>query len=250
MNIELENLIDMALADGKVTDKERQVLQRKVQELGVDQDEFEMVLEAKLHLAQKSAAPPPQPASEHEKPKSQKHGNLKKCPSCGEGVVSMSLNCSACGHEYTNIKSNPTILDLLEKIEQIEKNKNSSLLHLSAGKKLVEGQEFEDKKNELIQNYPVPNSKEDILEILTYSLSKVTSMSQLDNPWAVKADEVIMKSRFLFKNDKEMLIKIDEFEKQLKRRKKGPIIVIAICFIIIFGGAALVMIFGGNLINK
>tara|TARA_B110000967_G_C18566251_1_gene402595 strand:- start:16 stop:144 length:129 start_codon:yes stop_codon:yes gene_type:complete len=36
------------LADGILTDKERQVLQRNAQELGVDQDEFEMVLDAKL----------------------------------------------------------------------------------------------------------------------------------------------------------------------------------------------------------
>ena len=49
MNIELEKLIDLAIADGIITDKKKQVLEKKREELGVDLDEFEMVLEAKLH---------------------------------------------------------------------------------------------------------------------------------------------------------------------------------------------------------
>lgn len=50
MHPELEKLIDLAVVDGKVTEKEKEVLQRKARELNVDQDEFEMVLEAKLFI--------------------------------------------------------------------------------------------------------------------------------------------------------------------------------------------------------
>lgn len=49
MNIELEKLIDLAIADGTLTEKKKQVLEKKRQELGVDLDEFELVVEAKLH---------------------------------------------------------------------------------------------------------------------------------------------------------------------------------------------------------
>ena len=76
MNPELEKLIDLALADSVLTDKERAVLQKKADSLGVDQDEFEMILEGKLHIAQKAAAPPPPTADE--KPGSNKEGDLKK----------------------------------------------------------------------------------------------------------------------------------------------------------------------------
>lgn len=55
---ELERLIDLVLADGVLSDKERQVLYRKAQELGVDKDEFEMVLECKLRSSQQPSAPP------------------------------------------------------------------------------------------------------------------------------------------------------------------------------------------------
>ena len=52
---ELEQLIEFALADGELTDKERAVLTRKAQEAGVDLDEFEMILDAKLHLVKKTS---------------------------------------------------------------------------------------------------------------------------------------------------------------------------------------------------
>ncbi len=50
MNPQIEKLIDLALADGVLTEKKREILTRKAIELGEDMDEFEMVLEGKLHL--------------------------------------------------------------------------------------------------------------------------------------------------------------------------------------------------------
>ena len=53
-NKELENLINIALEDGVLTDKEKQVLSKKAEALGVDLDEFEMVLDARLAKQNKS----------------------------------------------------------------------------------------------------------------------------------------------------------------------------------------------------
>lgn len=47
-NEELEQLIDAALTDGELTEKEKQILFKKAQAMGVDLDEIEMVLEARL----------------------------------------------------------------------------------------------------------------------------------------------------------------------------------------------------------
>ena len=47
-NEQLEKLIEMALMDGELTEKEKQILFKKAESFGVDLDEFEMVLEAKL----------------------------------------------------------------------------------------------------------------------------------------------------------------------------------------------------------
>lgn len=53
--IDLDALINAALADGVVTDKERAILIKKVTEAGMDVDEFELLLDGKIVEAQKKA---------------------------------------------------------------------------------------------------------------------------------------------------------------------------------------------------
>jgi hypothetical protein len=48
MHPEIENLINMALADGLVTEKEREIILRKADKLALDLDEVEMYLEGKI----------------------------------------------------------------------------------------------------------------------------------------------------------------------------------------------------------
>jgi hypothetical protein len=85
MNSEIDNLINLALADGEVTDKERAIILRKAESLGIDKDEVEMILEAKLHQLKNKAVEP-------------KKENVNKCPSCGEIIHGLSQVCSSCGY--------------------------------------------------------------------------------------------------------------------------------------------------------
>ncbi len=52
----IEALIKVAIADGKLTDKEKEILFRKAKSMGLDLDEFEMVLEGRLVEVQKAEA--------------------------------------------------------------------------------------------------------------------------------------------------------------------------------------------------
>ena len=54
MNPEIEKLIEFALADGVITDKEREVIRKKAEKLGEDPDEAEMILDAKLVMKDKN----------------------------------------------------------------------------------------------------------------------------------------------------------------------------------------------------
>ena len=54
--IDLEKLMAAALIDGVVTDKERAILIKKVKEAGGDVDEFEMLLDARIHETQQKQA--------------------------------------------------------------------------------------------------------------------------------------------------------------------------------------------------
>lgn len=119
----LESLIDMALSDGELSEKEKQVLFKKAELEGIDLDEFEMVLDAKLFEKQqsvKSVAPttdaPPNPSA----PKSDKFGDVKKCPACGAIAQSFQTKCSDCGHEFSNIGANVSIEKLFQLLIEAE----------------------------------------------------------------------------------------------------------------------------------
>lgn len=154
MHPELERLIDLALADGVLSDKERQVLYRKAQELGVDMDEFEMVLEARTHIAVKSARALEAPSQES-KPQSTKEGALRKCPSCGAPVPAFTLACSSCGHEFRGAAAASSLQQLFETLQGAPLETHATL----------------------ISNFPVPNSREDILEFLSAALGNCTPLT-------------------------------------------------------------------------
>ena len=114
MNPELEKYIDMALVDGVITEDEKAFLIKKADQLGVEKDEFDFILNAKIQMKQKEfqesvPPPPPQNVSANTEKKSQKEGTTKKCPSCGAPVESFNTKCSDCGHEFRNTEAAFTV---------------------------------------------------------------------------------------------------------------------------------------------
>ena len=54
MNEQLIKFIELCLVDGVITDKEREVIFRKSKELGVSEDECEIILEGMLYKSSKN----------------------------------------------------------------------------------------------------------------------------------------------------------------------------------------------------
>ena len=147
---QLEKLIEIALEDGVLTEKERSVLFKKARSLGIDSDEFEMVLESRLKARLGSQQP---------EKKQEKFGTMHKCPSCGSPVPTIATKCRECDYEFRNISANLTIKGLAEKLDSIHPD-----ISFEAG--------IEHKKN-IIMNHPIPNTKEDILEFGIYISSNL-----------------------------------------------------------------------------
>jgi len=102
MNPELEQLVEYALIDGYITDKERQVLINKAKKLGYDIDELEMILDgklSKLNIERQEASP------------------LKKCPNCGEVLTGLNKVCDACDYVIDGISNSDETLE--ESLDEI-----------------------------------------------------------------------------------------------------------------------------------
>lgn len=247
MNAELEKIVDSVLANGELTDRSRELLMKKAEQLGVDLLDFELELESKI--AQKKASTNgPLPIYSSNTPQSNKDGDLKKCPSCGAPVQSFATKCSDCGHEYRNTNASFTVQNLNDKLMKIEEvvrkdyfdNKMDRNVYPKGGlmreekimMKLQAQIDLEieatctDRKINFISTFPIPNTKEDILEILAIGVPEAKrklsfwenaqqSKGKMKKAWAAKCEQIIIKARFSMKDDKKTLEEIEHYAKQL-----------------------------------
>lgn len=239
MSPEIENLMNMALADGEVTEKERGIILRKAEALGEDKDEVEMILDGKIALMIKEQS------SNHTILKINKEGDNKKCPACGSPFNSFTTFCKDCGHEFQNVSKNSTIEDFISFFTSIDEQiKNEYVKNGEdyqdvgwAGNKIKKssflmdneiGKRIHKKKIELISIFEVPNSKEEILSFLSIAISEASKnipfnlvlggnkeIKEIKSAWFTKSKNLIFKSRLLFKDDKKTLDEIENYAKQL-----------------------------------
>jgi hypothetical protein len=234
----IENLIKIALADGEITEKEKQILFKKAEEEGIDLDEFEMVLDGKLFEKKQSLIniETPVPSA----PKSDKYGDVKKCPACGAMVGSFQTECTDCGHEFSNIEANASIdklFKMLNDAEDLRKDDSDTSNPLKAlgsfYAKSFSGMtgpgKVEKKKMEIISNFPIPTTKNDILEFLSLAMPKAKQIGNFltknspDNKthnefaqvWKTKCEQIIMKAKFSMKEDKKALEEIMHYANEL-----------------------------------
>lgn len=232
-NEQLEKLIEMALMDGELTEKEKQVLFKKAEAMGIDLDEFEMVLEAKLFEKTQSI----NQSAANAAPKSDKFGDVKKCPACGSMVQSFQTRCPDCGHDYSNIESNMSIQKLFKMLNDAENERKDD--GISVGKAIGGvlgkmygiggGDKVNNKKKTIIANFPIPTTKNDIIEFLTLALpmakqkgnffTKENDENKLHNElvptWKSKCEQIVLKARFSMKEDKSTLDEINNYAKEL-----------------------------------
>lgn len=83
-------------------------------------------------------------------------GKIKKCPNCGQVIQSFKIKCPSCGFEFSGIEAVKSVKDFFY-VYQRENNKWQRL--------------------ELIKNFPVPNSKEDILEFAILASQQTKSLA-------------------------------------------------------------------------
>lgn len=199
---ELENLIQATLEDGVLEQYEKDALIKRAQAEGVDLTELEIYINSILQKRQREL--------ENEKKANFAKAEQKKkdelgpvCPKCGRQVTSMDLVCE-CGYEFTSKKAlssvqqffeelkNPTLTDAeLESCQEVvtesvkvgeDEKGNPRYRQVPVkdkdGKVQKELDQFaynrmiEKKKKEIISSFPVPNTKEEIIEFLSLAAPK------------------------------------------------------------------------------
>jgi len=241
----LEKFIQAVIADGKITDKERAVVHRKAQEEGVDIDEIDVYMEGLIDAMASvkpasMVSPPPQ--------KSLKYGTVSKCPQCGSIIEAGAVKCPDCGYVFRGLEANTSIqrlskilMDIEEKYRDMKEDKWS--LTSNYFKKL-------DEKATAIKTFPVPTTKEDLLEFIISMKSSCENTSGVNEEpvqkaYKAKYNECMTKAKLLFADDPQFK---PLFESKLKTSMSRSKIIM-----LYFGGLmglSLLIIVGCFLLSK
>ena len=111
---ELDQLIQEYLTDGVLTDKERSVILKKAEGMGLDRDEIDLYLDAqvqKIDQATDAAA---------------RRQKGKTCPYCGGSIPQLADKCPHCGENITAEASN--------ELQEIFDNLEDALVNLKSAK--------------------------------------------------------------------------------------------------------------------
>ena len=220
---ELEQLIDIAIEDGNITDKERLVLYKKAAKFDIDTDELDMILESRLGNGKVSAT-----SVKNESEKIDK--GPKKCPACGASLTDCNMvHCPYCGMKVINI-----VRDILEQLNSIVPPQKSQQ-NTGFWGKLVDLLESEDpngdlftQKENIILGYNVPMAKETILEFLAFSVNKGIKdpefedwTDELGEAWYKKSEQVIAEARRVFGQDADFMATLKDYAVKFGMEKRG-----------------------------
>lgn len=178
-------------------------------------------------------------------------GQLHKCPNCGELLDAFRSHCPSCGYEIRDARSSSSVRELAQKLERIEAERmapieeKKSLMKMVLGKDL-KGEDEEEKAQEkfdeqkkqqkanLIINFSVPNTREDILEFMILASSNIDVKKgindEVSKAWLQKLEQVYQRAQITIRNTnefKQVKFIYDSKQKELgnqKKRKKNKII--------------------------
>jgi RNA polymerase subunit RPABC4/transcription elongation factor Spt4 len=115
-------------------------------------------------------------------PKTVTAGQVRKCPACGAEVPAMTMVCASCGHEFSGVKVSGTVQAFFEKLDALDQQETDK-----AGGNLIMGalgagavSAVDKKKLGFIEGFPIPTTKEDLLEFVIMAASRIDYRGMTD----------------------------------------------------------------------
>lgn len=204
---EMETLIEAVLQDGVLTDQEKAVLVKRAEKEGVDIDELDVYIQSLLQKRHQEEA-----AEDAKADRATKIGSVRRCPNCGYNVPSGFAACPQCGQTFNVTETS----DSWEKLQDKLNSMKAGFWDTGLGKR----------KDEVIINFPVPNTRADLLEFLSSLQPKAKNKkrsfledddaSALASPYAYWQlyCNCINKARISFSNDSSFQFFFDFYEKE------------------------------------
>lgn len=187
-------------------------------------------------------------------------GSIKKCPNCGEIVDAFTVRCKTCGYEFRESSSVSSIEDLKKNIEIINNSTVKDNIFITS---LGMVGERTNKIVSAIKSFNIPNTKEDIVELMFFASSNISIDSYssfqsagkqnekaISEAWKSKMEQAYQKAKISLINDSAFsqieniyISKITEIETAERNRMIKFIVFYIFLFTIILLPFILLMIY-------
>ena len=158
-------------------------------------------------------------------------GEIHKCPQCGEVIDAFVSNCPICGFEFRSEESENSVRAFTRKLSEIESERNETkkagIIIERTGEKGISIKrpdpraidQIDLKKIDLISNFVMPNTKEDLLEFMILASSNINpeasaSPKALSDAWEAKFKQAYQKATILFREKPDL----NAFEELYKKK--------------------------------
>ena len=187
MNNHILQLIKLAKEGGSLTENQKKLILREAESVNEDLDAVEMLLST-IPVSHDSSADSSKPQSSA--------SSKRRCPNCGAVLSDVGMKCPECGYVFETLSANLSSRKLFEELRSAKNN---------------------EQKIQLIKSFPIPNSKEDLLEFLLMSRPYLNnSKGPLASAYLIKYAECIGRCKQFFPNDPDFSEHIVSYEKVLK----------------------------------
>lgn len=111
-------------------------------------------------------------------------GSIHKCPNCGETLASFSSVCPSCGYEIQGKTAADSVQSFYRDLNRAQTT---------------------EQKDHMIRNFPIPNTKEDIIEFMILASSNILGEDERDiyEAWLAKFEQAYQKALILFAGDSD-----------------------------------------------
>lgn len=187
MHAEIKQLISLAKASGELTKKQKEAILDKARLLGDDLEEVSMILESLDSNSQRTDT---------------KHSDKpKKCPNCGTVITNVTMKCPECGYVFPQVVTNMVSTQLFQQLS----NTRSS-----------------NRKKQIIESFPIPNSKAELLEFLLLSKPYLEGASgDFAKSYLQKYAECIGRCKLFFPHDEDFSGFIQDYERMTVQKRKA-----------------------------
>lgn len=153
-------------------------------------------------------------------------GKVHKCPNCGEIVKAFTTKCPLCGFEFRGVQASSAVKEFEKQFKEIEsrRKEKSVLAKVATTLGIKQNDPVDDQLVNLIRNYPIPNTKEDVLEFMILASSNInsdvyglkwtldynyrknnTAERKISDAWIAKTNQIYQKAQLSLVNEPEFL---------------------------------------------